>query len=218
MKSTDFLNISGGFIILLAGLIALLSFLYRMKNRELILLNFGLFFTIYGIRWLIEIPAVANATGLPAGMPSFHSFLTYIIPVPFTAFLLNVLGRGLFSSMFWVFISAIIYAIFAIIYSLFTSWDALNPSVNTVVLAFWCLVGGINVILIRERQKTELTVLKVTLSFLFLCLTNDNLVSMHALPWNIRFEHFDILILFAGMGYISVKKFRSSGKTMSVKC
>jgi hypothetical protein len=68
-------------------------------------------------------------------------------------------------------------------------------------------VGGVNVILIQEGQKTELKVLKIVLSFLFVCLTNDNLVSMQALPWNFRFEHLDVLVLFAGMGYIAVSRF-----------
>jgi len=211
--NTDFLNISGGLIILVAGLIAVLSSLSRIKNREFTLLNFGFFFSLYGIRWLIEVPGIADAFGLPLTMPYLHSFLTYLIPIPFAAFLLNVLGRGLFSSMLWFFISTILYAIAAIIYDLFSTAGALNPSINTVVLAFWCLIGGINVILIQERQKTELKVLKITLSFLFLCLTNDNLVSMQALPWNIRLEHIDILVLFAGMGYISVRRFLSSRKS-----
>jgi hypothetical protein len=115
--------------------------------------------------------------------------------------------------MLWFFISTIVYAIAAMIYDLFSTGGALNPSINIVVVAVWCLIGGTNVILIKERQKTELKVLKITLSFLFLCLTNDNLVSMHALPWNIRLEHIDILVLFAGMGYIAIRRFLSSRKS-----
>lgn len=171
------------------------------------MLNFGSFFFLYGIRWLIEVPAVANAFGLPQGIAYLHSFLTYIIPIPFSAFLLNVLGRGLFSTMFWFFISTIIYALYAMIHDLFSAGSALNPSINTALLGIWCLVGGVNVILIQEGQKTELKVLKIVLSFLFVCLTNDNLVSMQALPWNFRFEHLDVLVLFAGMGYIAVSRF-----------
>jgi hypothetical protein len=211
--NTDFLNISGGLIILIAGLVAVLCSLSRIKNREFTLLNFGFFFSLYGIRWLVEVPCISNAIGLPLTMPYLHSFLTYLIPIPLAAFLLNVLGRGLFNSMLWFFISTIVYAIAAMIYDLFSTGGALNPSINIVVVAVWCLIGGTNVILIKERQKTELKVLKITLSFLFLCLTNDNLVSMHALPWNIRLEHIDILVLFAGMGYIAIRRFLSSRKS-----
>jgi len=210
--NTDSLNIAGALIILVTGLIAVVVSVSGIKKKEFTLFNFGFFFALYGLRWLVEVPGVANTIGLSSTMSYLHSFLTYLIPIPLAAFLFNVLGRGLFSSMFWFFISTIVYAIAAVIYDMFSSANALNPSINTVVVALWCLVGGINVILIREQQKTELIMLKIILSFLFLCVTNDNLVSMHALPWSFRMEHIDILVLFAGMGYIAVRRFLSSEK------
>jgi hypothetical protein len=215
--SSAFFTLSGGLLILIAGLTALSAFISRIQKKEFTLLNFGLFFSLYGIRWLIEVPVIVNTLSLSLSMPLLHSFLTFLIPIPFSAFLFNVLGRGLFSSMIWFFVSTIIYAVFGMIYDLISPGNALDPAINTVVLAFWCLIGGVNVILIRDSQKTESTVLKITLSFLFLCLTNDNLVSMKALPWNFRFEHIDILVLFAGMGYIAVRRMFNPGKNMPVQ-
>ena len=212
--NSDLFNIIGGLVLLVAGLIAVLISIPRLKTGEFTLLNLGFFFSLYGIRWLIEIQDVPNFIGVtsPLNLSYLHSFLTYLLPIPFSAFLLNVLGRGLFGSMLWFFISTILYAIAAILYDMFSGQAALNPSISTVVLAFWCIIGGINVILIHDPQKTELKVLKFTLYFLILCLANDNLVTMNAVPWNIRLEHIDIIVLFAGMAYIAVRHYFSPGK------
>jgi hypothetical protein len=203
----EILNISGAVLILLSGLLALSFSVPRIRKKDYTLLSFGFFLTLYGLRWLNEIPGVA--TGL--GFPYLHSLLTYLMPIPFSAFLLVVLGRGLFGSMFWFFLSTIAYAVFAVLHDL-PGGQALSPSINTAVLALWCLVGAINVILIQEGRKTELKVLKITLYFFLLCLAYDNLVVLNVVPWKFRLEHIDILVLVAGMAYVALIRLRETEK------
>jgi predicted tellurium resistance membrane protein TerC len=142
-------------------------------------------------------------------------FLTYLIPIPFAAFLFNVLGRGLFSSILLFFISTILYAAGAMIYDLFSTQGPLSPSIGTGVLAFWCMLAGINIILIREQNNPETTVLKFTLFFFLLSLAYDNLVVMNLLPWTFRLEHIDVLVLFTGMAFIAVRREKNRRKINS---
>jgi hypothetical protein len=212
MTGVEIFNISGGLIILASGLLALLVSFPDLRKREFLMFNLGIFFILYGLRWLIETPGILNTLLplMPRFIPYSHSFLTYLIPIPFSAFLLNFLGRGIHGSMRWFFISTIVYAVAVMIYDLFSSGGALTPSISIYILAFWCLIGGINVVLIQEQNNRNLMVLKVTLSFFFLALAYDNLVTLNVFPWSFRLEHIDILVLFTGMVYIAVRRYRAA--------
>ena len=72
------------------------------------------------------------------------------------------------------------------------------------------MIGGINVILIPDQQKKELKVLKITLYFFLLCLAYDNLVILNVVPWKFRLEHIDVSVLFIGMVYIAILRYRAS--------
>ena len=208
----DILNFWGAVMIIVAGLAALALSVPAAKKKEYTLMNLGFFFTLYGLTWLIESPGVDQAVRsvAPRAMPWLHSFLTALIPIPFSAYLVNVFGKGFFSSMRWLYYSTIAYAAFAIAYDLFTPGELLSPTINTVVLAFWCVLGGLNVILVQDRPGSGITVLKVTLYLFFLSLAYDNLIIMGALSWTFRLGHFNILVLFTGMVYIALRRIRSS--------
>jgi len=190
--------------------------LFRLRTKEFTLLNFGLFCFIYGLRWLVEIPVMADLMGFPFASPYFHTLLTYVIPIPTAAFLVNVFNRGLYDSLLWFFRTAVIYAVSATAYDLLFKTNLTNDYINPILVIIWCLVAVVNLIFIKGQQQVELLVLRSVFIFVFLSVANDNLVNMEILPWDIHLEHVDILVLCIGMGFVAVRRFYSNEKKLFV--
>jgi hypothetical protein len=108
---TDFWDIAGGMLVTFIGLASILISLFRLKRKDFSLLNFGLFFLIYGIRWLLQTSTIRMAMGLPFPMPYFP--FTYLLVIPLAAFLVDIFGSGPYHSMRWVFRLTVLYAIVA---------------------------------------------------------------------------------------------------------
>ena len=136
----DLLNIAECLFVLFIGMIAIAVSLFRLKSKDFSLLNFGLFCSIYGVRWLSESASVADALEFQFSFPYFHTLLTYILPIPLSAFLYNVFGRGLYNSIIWFFRSTIIYAIGAVVYDLLRPGPSTGTGISPVVVFIWCIV------------------------------------------------------------------------------
>lgn len=212
--SIDFVNIACGLFVSFVGLIAVLISLLRLKSKDYSLLSFGLFCVIYGVRWLVETPTMVSVIGFPFTASYFHAILTYIVPIPVSAFLLIIFGRGLFDSMIWFFRSTIVYALGAITYDLLFSATLSGSFINPIVVIVWCLGGIVNLIFIKGLPRSEMGVMRAVFVFLFLCVANDNLVNMRLLPWRFYLEHVDVLVLCAGMGYVAVRRFTSTERKL----
>jgi sigma-B regulation protein RsbU (phosphoserine phosphatase) len=210
----DFVNIACGLFVSFVGLIAVVISLFRLKSKDFTLSHFGLFCSVYGIRWLVETPTMVTLVGFPFTFPYFHALLTYIVPIPFSAFLVKIFGRGLYDSMIWFFRSTIIYAIAAIAYDLFRTETLAGTSINPIVVVAWCLVGIVNLVFVKGLPRNELLVLRSVFFFLFFCIANDNLVSLQLVPWRMRLEHVDIIVLCIGLGYVAVQRFFSTEKKL----
>jgi hypothetical protein len=210
----DFVNIACGLFVSFVGLTALAISLFRLKSKEFSLLNFGLFCSIYGIRWLVEIPTMVTVVGFPFTFPYSHALLTYIVPIPLSAFLVRIFGPGLYNSMVWFFRTTIIYAVVAIAYDLLRSETLSGTPINPIMVVVWCLGAIVNLIFIKGLARSEMRVLRGVFFFLFLCVTNDNLVSLGLLPWSIRLEHVDIIVLCVGLGYVAMGRFFSTEKKL----
>jgi hypothetical protein len=90
------------FLILVAGLAALVLWSVRPRANERILLWFGLIAAIYGLRGLIKNPILL----LTLGMAQHHrdylvSWGDFLIVIPLTLFLEEVFGPGWRSSLRW---------------------------------------------------------------------------------------------------------------------
>ncbi len=203
-------DLAGGTLLLATGTLGVIIWLLRPEKKDYTIPAMGVFFALYGLRWLLEVTFTENngVSGWPDERWWAHSLLTYLISIPFAGFMLGLTGPGLFRSMFWFFISTIAYALFAIGHDLLTPGSPLTPSINTAVLALWCLACGINIILIDHHSR-ELKILKITIYLFIILLAYDNLVSLNLLPWSYRFEHIGILVLFAGMSYIAFRRLRN---------
>jgi len=211
--AVDIGDITAGLFVSFIGLTAIVISLFRLKSKDFTFLNFGLFCSIYGIRWLIDTPTIITLGGLPLHDPFLRGVLTYVLPIPFTAFLVEMFGHGVYNSLVWVFRSTIVYAVAALAYDLFLSSTPAGGSINPAVVVLWCSVWVVNFFILR-KQKFELYVLRGVFVFLILCIANDNLVILRLLPWEVHLTHVGFVALCVGLGFTAARHFFSTEKQL----
>jgi phosphoserine phosphatase RsbU/P len=211
---TDFGGITAGLLLSLVGLISIAISLFRLKSKDHSLLNFGLFCFLNGMRWLVEIPTMRSLIGFPFTIPYFHGLLTYAIVMPFSAFLVDIFGRGLYDSMLWVFRSTVVYAVAAIVYDLYRPEPLSDVSINPAVVVLWCFVGIVNILFLRRERHIELRVLRIVFLTILVYTAVDNLFNIRVLPLGANLEHAGFLVMCIGLGYVAVHHFFSTEKKL----
>ncbi len=203
----DLLSIVTGSLACVAGLLASVIALFRLKSRDFTLLNFGLFGLLYGFRRLAETPTMQTLVGVPFTFPYFHSLLTYALVIPLSAFLINIFGRGLYSSMRWVFWSTIVYALAAVGYDLSRSEPLADVAIYRPLVVLWAFVWIANLIVSGKKRDVEMRILQgvflATLTFMLI----DQLISMNVLSWGVRLQQPGFAVLFVGLGFVAVHHF-----------
>jgi serine phosphatase RsbU (regulator of sigma subunit) len=212
----DFGDIAAGLLLSSVGLIAVVISLFRLRSKDFSLLNFGLVCSIYGIRWLSQIPSMKTLMGIPFTLPYFHAVLTFLVVIPLSAFLVNIFSGGMYNSLLWVFRTTIVYAIGAMGYGISHPETLSGASINPIVVVLWCIIWIVNVVFVRKEQRIELHVLRVVLITSLLCAAIDNLVNMHILPWKVHLTNAGFLVLCIGLGYVAVRHFFSNERKLLV--
>jgi serine phosphatase RsbU (regulator of sigma subunit) len=212
--SLDVLNIVNSLFISSVGLAAIVLSLFRLRTRDFSILNFGLFCFIYGFRGLIQTPSIQSIAGFPFTNPYFITLLTYLDVIPFTAFFINIFGRGVYDSLIWVFRSYIIYFIAAVIYDLFFAQSLPSNGINPFLVVIWCLVLVFNIFFTKKQSQIELLVMRIVLLICVAGVIHDNLINLHLLPWQIHITDPCFLILCAGLGFVAGHHFLSTEKKL----
>jgi phosphoserine phosphatase RsbU/P len=202
----DFPDIATALFILSAGLVAVAISLFRLRTKDYSILNFGLFCTIYGFRWLIETQSIRSIPGFPFTNPYLSTLLTYLMVIPFALFFINIFGKGIYNSVLWTFRSSVIYLITAVIYDLFFA-RSFSAGINPFVVLIWGLVMLINIFFIKRQAQIEILVMRIVLLICVAGITNDNLVNLRLLPWSVLITNPAILILCIGLGFVAVHHF-----------
>jgi serine phosphatase RsbU (regulator of sigma subunit) len=210
----DFPDIAIALFISSVGLVAVVISLFRLRNKDFSILNFGLFCTLYGFRWLIETPSIQSISGFTSINPYFFTLLTYLTVIPFAAFFVNIFGRGIFNSLLWVFRSYIIYLIIAIIYDLFSTPSVSSKGINPIFVIIWCVVLLINIFFTKRESHIELLIMRIVLLICVVAVINDNLVNLHLLPWAILITNPCILVLCIGLGFVAIHHFFSNERKL----
>jgi len=210
----DFGGIAAGLFLSSVGLISIVISLFRPRSKDFSLLNFGLFCSLNGIRWLVEIPTMKTLVGFPFTFPYFHGLLTYALVIPFSAFLVGIFGRGLYDSMLWVFRSTIVYAVAAIASDLYSPEPLSDVSITSTVIVLWCLVWIVNILFIKRQRHIELRVLRIVFLTTLAYTAIDNLINLRVLPWGVNFEHAGFLVLCIGLGYVAAHHFFSTERKL----
>ncbi len=211
--SNDFWDIVIATFFSSVGLVAILISLFRLKNRDFSILNFGLFCTIYGFRWLIQTPTILMLAGFPITNPYFSTLLTYIMVIPFTLFFINIFGRGVYNSLIWAFRFYLIYLAAAIIYDLFFA-KSLPNGINPILVVIWCLVMIFNIFFSKKHEQLELRIMRSVLLICMVGIIHDNLVNLRLIPWGFHITDPCFLILCIGLGFVAVHHFFSTEKKL----
>ena len=131
-----------GLILLVAGFGALASFFFRSKSRDLTLIYFSLFSSLYAIRLLLRMPVVRSLSGISDSLwQHIDIWITVILIIPFLLFLGQVLGSQIKNLVRVFLIAQTIFAAAAITADAFGEAAKLRYSLNNyLVLA---IVGGL---------------------------------------------------------------------------
>jgi len=210
----DFGNIAAGLFVTSIGSIAVVIALFRLRNKDFSLLNFGFFCLIYGVRWLAQSPTMKALVGFPFTIPYFEIFLTYIVGIPMSAFLVEVFGPGLFNSILWVYRSIIAYTVVVLGLDLLRLGISPGPLFNPFVVVLWCIVWAANLLFMKRRPEIELTALRTAFSILLISVAHDQIVNMRLLPWTVHFEHVSFLLFCIGLGFVAVHHFFSNERKL----
>jgi phosphoserine phosphatase RsbU/P len=93
-----------GVILAAIGLSATVLYFFPRKNRDVVVVSFGLFTLLYGIRLLAETQSIPMLINIPPEVWSHLTFaVTYLIPVPFLVFFLHTIGHGWHRFALWAF-------------------------------------------------------------------------------------------------------------------
>jgi sigma-B regulation protein RsbU (phosphoserine phosphatase) len=203
----DFTDIVAGFLVTFLGSIAFLVSLFRLNRKDRSLLTFGLFCSLYGIRWLAQVPTMKTLVGFPFTYTYFDALATYGFAMPLAALLVQIFGRGIYDSAVWAFRSVVAYSVVAVGYFLILAGPPPQPAFNQVLVILWCFIWAINVIFVQRKPDIEVQVLRVVFLFTVLGTANDNMVNLRLLPWSFHVEHAGFLVMCAGLGFAAVHHF-----------
>src|SRR5256885_14988479 len=92
----DLLSTTIGAVLLFIGFIAVTLFLLRRKSRDFTLFYFGIFSILYAVRLLATTSTVQVLLHISAALCGhIDRVITYVIIVPFTLFLMQVVSERL---------------------------------------------------------------------------------------------------------------------------
>lgn len=204
---SDFVNTSAGLLVCAGGALAAVIALFRLKNRDFTLLNFGVFAFLYGLRKLAETSMMKTLVAIPFALPYFHGVLTYLVAIPISAFLVNIFGRGLYNSMTWLFRSTIVYAVAAIAHDLLRSEPLTDVGIYRPLVVAWAAIWIVNLLITRKQRDIEVRAIQIVFVTTLMFLVIDQLLSMGVLSLGFRLEQPGFAVLFLGLGFVAVHHF-----------
>jgi sigma-B regulation protein RsbU (phosphoserine phosphatase) len=198
-----------GIIISFAGLLAAAAQVLRRKSKERLLLWFGLFAGIYGLRLLLNTGIVRFTLDFRGDTwRYFASALNYLILVPAVLFFEEIYGKGWKSCIRIIVWAFFVYALAGIVTDIVRSRPAALPDPGTggLILVPLALVIG------RQRgyrppRIAETGALRVGFGVFAITVLKEHLANAGLLFKEPRIEPAGFLVLIVCLGYIAVRRF-----------
>ncbi|RPH98240.1 MAG: hypothetical protein EHM72_12950 [Calditrichaeota bacterium] len=215
MIQNDITDIFLALMVAIFGLIALTLSCFRLKSKDYSLLSFGIFALLYGIRGVVEIQSIqAAANGREIIFPYIISFITYLIPIPFFVFIIQIFGKGRYNFFLWALRSFIVFAVIGIFWDILQSRPSTLHSFSRILVIFWVGVLIINVLKPVAPRTREQNRLLIGLFIFLLFVINANLVGLNILLWQWNREEFGFIILLVCLGYVAAHRFFENEKKL----
>lgn len=126
-----------GVILAAIGLSASALYFFPRKNRDVVVISFGLFTLLYGIGLLAETQTIPMLTDISPTVWAHLTFaVAYLIPVPFLVFFLHTIGHGWHRLALWAFRAQVGLASLAIIVDLVHGVPGKMASANHILAIF----------------------------------------------------------------------------------
>lgn len=200
-------DLAAGAMLFTIGLIAIVASQLLRRGDTRVLLWFGLFSAMYGLRLLAD-SHLPFALGMRARAALFATaWITYLINIPGWALARRLAGDGWKQTLRWQIYAFALFAPIAVASDLATGrFFSLEPVNNVLVIA-----GGVNVLanLLYARQWRSLelrVVLLGTFVFMLLALSN-NLSSLGLLPWRETDETLGFIVFVLALGFAATRSF-----------
>jgi sigma-B regulation protein RsbU (phosphoserine phosphatase) len=212
-------NITIGAFLVALGLAGAGLSILRWKSKDYVLVYFGAFCGLYGIRVLGTAQIVQLLAPAAASFWSYLSVLiTYVIPLPALVLAERFIGPGWKSSIRRMIQIQLVYGAGAILFDSFRGPGAAmilnNPLVILSAAVAWAngLLYARRNPLVRTRQFRVVWIGGIVLGAFVL---NQNLVTLGLVPWKVAYEPLGVLAFLLCVGYVVVDRFFSNERRLA---
>lgn len=208
MIQNDIPDIFLALIVTIFGLIALALSFFRLKSKENSLLSIGTFALLYGIRGVIQIQSIQTAADSQNIIfPFIISFISYLIPIPFFVFIIQIFGKGRYNLVLWALRTFIVFSVSGIFSDIVQSRPGTLHSFSQILIIFWVGAAITNIFKPDVQRTRERNGFLIGLIIFLIFVINANLVGLNLLPWQWNKEEFGFIFLLVCLGYIAAHRF-----------
>lgn len=203
-----------GTVFSMAGLCAIILSQFRRPQRDLTLVSFGVFCSLYGVRLLASLTSVQVMMGRALPWPFLLAFITYTIGVPANLFNIQLLGPGWRSSLrvlFWLSVAFACIAVFS---------DVLRgmPFTMRIPNGILVIVGGTIVLINLFRPgipvSPELWALRAGFAILAVFVLVENLRGLGVILDRTNYEPLGFTAFVGALGFVAARRFLDNEKQL----
>ncbi|MGE5243045.1 MAG: PP2C family protein-serine/threonine phosphatase [Betaproteobacteria bacterium] len=219
MSVTELVGTAIACMLVALGLASVAAWTIRRRATERLLLLFGIWCVLYGVRLAAQQPAVDMAIGGSSRAWAYLvAFITYVITVPTGLFFEALVGDGWKQSVRRMWQLQAVYAVLAIGTDAVVGRPEAAMAPNRPIVLTGLVIGLANVWLYRRRLSRLFTtsVMAVGAAALLLAVVNEN-VGRPVAP-SIDLEPLGVLVFVIALGYGVVgNTFRSEAELLGVQ-
>jgi sigma-B regulation protein RsbU (phosphoserine phosphatase) len=205
----QFLNIAAAIALLSIAFVAIALFFFRRKTRDLTLIYFSLFCSLYGVRLLTTVRSFRSLFDQP---PTFWRYLNWDITctllIPFGLFFYQVGGEYFRRSLRWLVAAQMLFAVFGIFAAALGIGLAKLNVANSIVVLTTFIVVTLSIFSSRLRPgprqpiTREMRVFITGLAMWGVFVVQANLLGLKLVSGN-NLEFIGFLVFVGCLGYIS---------------
>ena len=215
---SEFASIVLGVVISAFGLSALAGHLARPRSRDRLLLWFGLFAGLYGVRLLLYTRTAHLLLELSPRLSEYtRSSISYVIVIPALLFGEILYGKGWKSCFRWWIWFQAAYAFLAIVLSIVLHDPFVAPDPGVILLVVMPVILGLcHVQGYRPPPVAEGRILAVGGLTFIVSVLNEHLAQAGLLPWRWRAEPVAFFVFICCLGYVAVRRFFIAEQKLAV--
>ena len=192
-----------GFILVAVGLSAAVLYFFPRKNRDVVVISFGLFTLLYGVGLLAETQTIPLLTDIPPTVWSHLTFaVTYLIPVPFLVFFLHTIGHGWHQLALWAFRVQVALTSLAIIVDLVYSVPGKMAFANHILAIFAFLAFLILLFAPGQPSTPELRLFRIGFVIFAVFGVETNLASTRLVRGPTHLEPIGLFVFVLCLGTV----------------